>query len=81
MNDLETEILLSVKVRLHWSESDIASSWVHTESSLMDTLISYKDQVKNSLSRPLSLSVNEPLFCGFILGGTTSFLKPEKSFQ
>ena len=36
----------ALKVRLYWSESDIASRWVHSESNLMFRLSIDKDQGK-----------------------------------
>ena len=38
----------------------IASRWVHRESNILFTLSSYKGQRNNSLSRSLSVNVNEP---------------------
>ena len=43
-----------------FGESDIASRWVHGESSLMLTLSTTKRKEKISLSCSLSVSVNEP---------------------
>ena len=80
-------LLHYVRVRLCWceseSESDIASRWVQRETNLMFTLSSDKDRSKNSLSRSLSLSVNEPLLlcnsstvCGSQCLWTQTFVFP-----
>ena len=46
-----------IRVRLHCSENDIASRWVHRESNLKFRLNSDEKHRKNSLS----LNVKEPV--------------------
>ena len=49
--EIWTIVILLVRVRLYWRESeserDIASRWVHREFNLMFTLNNDKDQRKN----------------------------------
>ena len=59
------KVRYSIRVRLYSSERDITSRCVCWESNLMFTLSSEKDQ-RNSLSRSLLSSVNEPLFCATV---------------
>ena len=49
-----------VRVSLYYSESDIASRWVHRESNLIFTLSSDEDYIERSFLCSSSISVNEP---------------------